>query len=64
VTGATGISATVFPRQRIRATPSPVTSPMTLASRSHLSKISRTSSSLPFFATMSIRSCDSESISS
>ena len=59
-----GRSATTFPRLEMRSRPVSVTLPITAWARSHLSQMASTSSSRPFFATRSMRSCDSESISS
>ena len=57
----TGSAHTSRPCQRARKTPSSVTRPITSACRSQRAKMARTASSLPARATMSIRSCDSES---
>ena len=54
-----GNSATTVVPSVTRYTGSAITSPITAAVRSHLVSISRTESSRPFFATTSIRSCDS-----
>ncbi len=64
LTGWTGISATFSPCQNNSICPVSVTSPITSASKSHLRKISKTLSSIPFLAQMSILSWDSLSINS
>ena len=49
---------------RTTTRPESVTSPTTAASRSHLSNTASTSASRPLCTTMSMRSCDSDSMSS
>ena len=57
----TGISATTCPCHRIRHRRSSVIRPITTACRSHFSNTACSSASRPRSATISIRSCDSES---
>jgi hypothetical protein len=59
-----GRSATVALPLLITSLPESVTRPMTAWERSHLSQMAMTSFSRPFLATSSMRSCDSESITS
>ena len=59
-----GSFATVLPSDFTTSFPVSVTRPMTACARSHLSQISNTSRSRPFFATSSMRSCDSLSMTS
>ena len=62
VNARTGRSAFNSPLWMIRSRSPSTTFPITTASRSHLLKISTNSFSRPFRATISILSCDSESI--
>ena len=64
VNGAIGNSATTAPPLCTTSFPESVTRPTMACARSHLSQISNTSFSRPLRATSSIRSCDSESITS
>ena len=56
------MSATTPPRQRSTMRPVSVTRPITAKSSSHFLKIASASASRPGWSTISIRSCDSESI--
>src|SRR5256886_4471071 len=62
VSASLGISATKSPCSITRILPSLVTRPTSTASSPHFSKTRNTSSSRPFWATSSMRSCDSLSM--